>query len=306
MERRSSDADAVRYRPGGKSKRVENCSAARHPSALTEPVDLDADSDKRPDIEIHLPKKTLLVDVTFIHPSAQSYRKQIATRGVEAVGDQRDAVKHAKYYGIAARHDMKFAGFVMYTLGGWHKSAIGVLNAMRQAVEPVYCLLSPLDWANQLKDHIAIAVQRGNADIMVTAAMRDRQYERHGRPRSRPVHARAVTYTAAAVAPAAAGIDSLSSPSDSSADGDRDDDVPMTAVNATLAGLRLAAADDAVVNAAAAVQDVHSVCDVNAAAPADLAAPTDLVMMPAELDADLSLRQAVSAVGGAVELDSDE
>ena len=138
-------------------------------------------------------------------------------------------------------------------------------------------------------------------EIMVTAAMRDRQYERHGRPRSRPVHARAVTYTAAAVAPAAAGIDSLSSPSDSSADGDRDDDVPMTAVNATLAGLRLAAADDAVVNAAAAAQDVHSVCDVNAAAPADLAAPTDLVMMPAELDADLSAAQA----NGAAELDSD-
>ena len=86
--------------------------------SLTEPVDLDADSDKRPDLEIRLPKKTLLVDVAFIHPSAQSYRKQIATRGVEAVGDQRDAVKHAKYDGIAARHDMKFAGFVMYTLGG--------------------------------------------------------------------------------------------------------------------------------------------------------------------------------------------
>ena len=47
-------------------------------------------------------------------------------------------------------------------------------------------------------------------------------------------------------------------------------------------------------------------CAVNAAVPADLAAPTDLVMMPARLDADLSLRQAVSAVGGAVELDSDE
>ena len=136
-----------------------------------------------------------------------------------------------------------------------------MLNAMRQAVEPVYCLLSPLDWANQLKDHIAIAVQRGNADIMVTAAMRDRQYERHGRPRSRPVHARAVTYTAAA-APAAAGIDSLSSPSDSSADCERDDDVPMTAVGASLAELSLMAADDAVVNAATAAQDVHSVCAV--------------------------------------------
>ena len=112
-------------------------------------------------------------------------------------------------------------------------------------------------------------MQRGNADIMVTTAMRDRQYERHGRPRSRPVHARAVAYMAAAVAPAAAGIDSLSSPSDSSADCERDDDVPMTAVSATLAELSLTAADDAVVNAAAAAQDVHSVCAVNAAAPAD-------------------------------------
>jgi hypothetical protein len=280
--------------------------------SLTEPVDLDADSDKRPDLEIHLPKKTLLVDVSFVHPSAQSYLKAVAKRGVEAVGDQRDAVKHAKYDAIAARHDMKFAGFVMYTLGGWHKSAIGVMNAMRQAVEPVFCPLSPLDWAHQLKDHIAIAVQRGNADIMVTAAQRDRHYELHGRPHSRPVRARAVTYAAAASAPAGAAVESLSSPSDSWAGCEKDDDMPMTAVSATLAELSLMAADDVVVNAAAAAQDVHSVCAVNVAVPADvvtvrvdaarkldligcdavdavsaadLAVPTDAVMLPAESDA---------------------
>ena len=84
---------------------------------------------------------TSLLFTRLLNPASST----VATRGVEAVGEQRDAVKHAKYDGIAARHDMKFAGFVLYTLGGWHKSAIGVLNAMRQAVEPVYCLLPPLD-----------------------------------------------------------------------------------------------------------------------------------------------------------------
>ena len=36
--------------------------------SLTEPVDLDADSEKRPDLEIRLPKKTLLVDVQASSP----------------------------------------------------------------------------------------------------------------------------------------------------------------------------------------------------------------------------------------------
>ena len=285
--------------------------------SLTEPVDLDADSNKRPDLEIHLPKKTLLVDVTIVHPSAQSYRAAVAKRGVEAVGDQRDAGKHGKYDAMAARHVMDFAGFVLYTLGGWHKSAIRVLNAMKQAVEPVYCPLSPLEWAYQLKDHIAIAVQRGNADIMVTAAQRDRHYELHcdRRPHARPVHAHTAAYYAAA------------------ADCRNDDDEPMPAVSAAVDERKTAGS--AVMDAAAAAQDVHSVCAGSSAVPADdavmvhaCAAPlldqnacdavdavsaaadldvlTDDEMMPAASAAELPPRQAARAVVGAVERDSDE
>jgi hypothetical protein len=143
--------------------------------ARTEPAALCHDSNKRPDIQIDLPAETLLSDVTISHPSTKSWRKVAAKRGVEAVGDEREVEKDDKYAAMAKAIDMEFIPFVLYTYGGFHSSALKVIQKMAESLDPACCLLSRAEWKRMLMQHIAIAVQRGNADIMIQASQRSRE-----------------------------------------------------------------------------------------------------------------------------------
>jgi hypothetical protein len=46
---------------------------------------------------------------------------------------------------------------------------------MAESLDPACCLLSRAEWKRMLMQHIAIAVQRGNADIMIQASQRSRE-----------------------------------------------------------------------------------------------------------------------------------
>jgi hypothetical protein len=146
-------------------------------SARTEPAELCHDSNKRPDIQVDLPDKTLLSDVTITHPSTKAWRTTTAhhKRTVEPVGDKREADKNESYLDMADSNDMEFIPFVLYTYGGFHSSALAVVNKMVATLEPARCLLSASQWKHQLMATIAIAVQRGNADIMIKASQRLRE-----------------------------------------------------------------------------------------------------------------------------------
>ena len=160
---------------------------------LTEPADLCDTDGRRPDIEFHLPGEApLLIDVTIHHPTAPSYRRVAAKHGADKVADGRSARKSDKYDGIADSNGMRFIPFVVSTYGGWHKSAKSVLRRLIAAMEPAYCLLSRADWQRQLTQQVAIAIQRGNAAIMIHAAHRDQHNALHGSPRRR--HARTRSY----------------------------------------------------------------------------------------------------------------
>jgi hypothetical protein len=143
--------------------------------ARTEPAALCHDSNKRPDIQIDLPARTLLSDVTISHPSTKSFRTVAAKRGVEAVGDEREVEKDNNYAAMAKAIDMEFIPFVLYTYGGFHSSALKVIQRMAESLDPACCLLSRAEWKRMLMQHIAIAVQRGNADIMIQASQRSRE-----------------------------------------------------------------------------------------------------------------------------------
>jgi len=181
---------------------------------LTEPAHLSATDGKRPDVEFHLPDSQLLIDVTISHASAPSYRRTVAQHGVDRHGDDRATVKSDKYASIAESNDMQFDPFVLLTSGGWDDSAKRVLRKLMAAVEPAYCLLSRRDWTDQLTQQIAVAIQRGNAAIMINAAHRDRQYAVHGRPSARRPRVRTLPPRTASVAPAdsASASRPLSSP----------------------------------------------------------------------------------------------
>ena len=149
----------------------------------TEPAELCPDSDKRPDIQIDLPDKTILADVTITHPTAKTWRKVVAARGVESVGDARERDKDDRYSEMAAALDMEFCSIVLYTYGGFHKSAMRLVSDLVAAFDPAMCLISRDEYRTALLQQIAVAVQRGTAGIMIRDAMRIRGsvYGRLGR-----------------------------------------------------------------------------------------------------------------------------
>lgn len=139
-----------------------------------EPRHLSARDDSRPDIQVDLPDLTLLGDVTISHPLAKRWRQQTAARGVESVGDDREAEKNDSYAQMAAELDMHFSAIVLYTYGGFHHTTLSFIQRLGGALDPATCLMSLTEWKRSIKEHIAIAVQRGTADIMIRESQRVR------------------------------------------------------------------------------------------------------------------------------------
>jgi len=142
--------------------------------ARIEPFNLCDDDQHRPDIQLDLPEYTLLGDVTISHPNAACWRAQAADRGVEAVGDARAAEKDGTYAPMAAALEAVFAPFVLYTYGGFHKSALSFIDALGAAYDPAVAIVSLSAWKEDLKDRIAVCVQRHTANILIDDARRAR------------------------------------------------------------------------------------------------------------------------------------
>jgi hypothetical protein len=151
---------------------VDLCRAAGL-TARTEPADLAPDRDLRPDIQVDLPERTLLGDVTVRHPAAKMWRKDGASaRGVVAVGDQVATQKQNKYAALARDLDMAFKPLVFYTYGGFHDSTMSFIKSVTRAIDPATSLISAVEWRETLLSALAIAVQRWTARIMIDAAQR--------------------------------------------------------------------------------------------------------------------------------------
>ena len=135
--------------------------------ARVEPYNLSEDDASRPDIQLDLPKCSLLADVTISHPCAARWRTAAADRGVEDVGDARSAEKDDSYGPMATALGVRFTPFVLYTYGGFHKSALSTIEQMAAAYDPAVALVSLTAWKEELKDRIAVCVQRCTADIVI-------------------------------------------------------------------------------------------------------------------------------------------
>jgi hypothetical protein len=94
--------------------------------------------------------------VTISHPLAKMWQRVAASRGVEAVGDARETEKDNLYADMAEQLDMKFGAFVLYTYGGFHRSALSFIKRMGSAVEPATCLTSFTQWKQDLMERVAI------------------------------------------------------------------------------------------------------------------------------------------------------
>ena len=86
-------------------------------SPRVEPAQLCHDSAKRPDIQLDLPVRTLLGDITIIHPLAPSNYRKPNSRVVERIGDEAEALKNGKYKALVESQDIRFSPLVFYSLG---------------------------------------------------------------------------------------------------------------------------------------------------------------------------------------------
>jgi len=194
------------------------CSLMGCPSRI-EPLGCSDDSNERPDIQMDLMDDTVLADVTITHAAAKSHRKAVAAqRSADCVGDASETRKNRKYAEDARQQHKKFLPFVLYTYGGFHRTALTVISAMANSLEPARCLLSPAAWRHQLMQSIAIAIQRGNAGIMVTAsqqrraAMHDRLVSRNRLKYEQPSAGGLRHEVSSAAAAATAALRSVSQP----------------------------------------------------------------------------------------------
>jgi Reverse transcriptase (RNA-dependent DNA polymerase) len=157
-------------------------------SVRTEPGGLDHGSKKRPDLQISLPDHTLLGDVTITHPSSRTHRDMASAKGAAAVGDASAARKNTKYDKLSSLTEMKFLPIVLYTYGGFHRSATKFIKCLVDSLDPATSLVSRLEFKQALKEHIAIALQRGNADVMIRASQRQRDSQLDGPLRTPAKH----------------------------------------------------------------------------------------------------------------------
>ena len=75
---------------------------------------------------------------------------------------------------------MELLPIVLYTYGGFHDSTNKFIKSLVDSLDPATSLVSRLEFKQALKQHIAIAIQRGNADVMIKGSQQQRA--------SKPLH----------------------------------------------------------------------------------------------------------------------
>ena len=129
---------------------------------------LDPHSTKRPDLLIVFPGRMLLVDVVVTHSLTGSR----ITRGQSAVVIKQTE-KHKKYAGVASWLGAELLNLSVDTCGGMASHAVKLVEAIGEEGERC----SASTWSSghikrMLLGSIAVAVQRGNAMVMLNGYTR--------------------------------------------------------------------------------------------------------------------------------------
>jgi hypothetical protein len=125
---------------------------------------------KRPDLDILLPNRQLLVDVTVVHPAAPSRKSKIRLSAVAAA----ETKKHRDYSSLARLHGASLSAFAVETYGGFGKQAGELLTLLQQTLR----YSSSGGSSNRgIAEALAVALQQGNALVMRTGALAARRVE---------------------------------------------------------------------------------------------------------------------------------
>ena len=138
--------------------------------AIKEPTHLSGSGDHtRPDLQLALNGQRYLVDVTIRHPGCKTNIQHGSARQQLAAAHKGETEKKAKYAAMAKAQQASFIPFAVETYGGLGKSARKLINQIVAAAEDQQQLLSSEEIRKELTGSVAIAVQKGNAKILLAA-----------------------------------------------------------------------------------------------------------------------------------------
>jgi hypothetical protein len=131
-------------------------------SPIVEPCGYDASDNRRPDIFAIINGRSTFIDVVVVNPSAPSHRKKRPL----AAAEYYVKLKVDKYRGLAESNDAVIIAFVVETGGGYSDSAKHVIDDIVAHALNHAAAYSAKSIRDELKDTIAIAIQKGNAMAM--------------------------------------------------------------------------------------------------------------------------------------------
>ena len=137
-------------------------------SLTRSPRDLSGNGDHtRPDLQLVLNGRQLLVDVTIRHPACKTNIMHGSARQQLAAAHKGEAEKKAKYAAMAKTQQAEFLPFAVETYGGLGKAARKLRKRIASSAEEGPQMLSEKEVRRELRGSVAIAVQKGNANIIL-------------------------------------------------------------------------------------------------------------------------------------------
>ncbi len=109
----------------------------------------------------------MLLDVTIRHPACKTNIMHGSAEQQLAAAHKGEAEKKAKYTAMAKTQQAEFLPFAVETYGGLGKAARKVMKRIASAAEVGPQMLSEKEALRELKGAVAIAVQKGNANIIL-------------------------------------------------------------------------------------------------------------------------------------------
>ena len=122
-------------------------------------------SQKRPDLWIEIAGQCYLLDVTVRHPLAPSHVDDCAKDGKKILEDA-EAEKQRVYRGLAENMRAKFFAFAVETTGRLGKEALAFIKILIREGAKYKNVWAPKEVVEGIYRTVAIAVARGNADIV--------------------------------------------------------------------------------------------------------------------------------------------
>ena len=161
--------------------------------AVREPVGLEFDDGRRPDLQLVFPVQHVLTDAVVVHPMAPGYVSKGTSLSVTGAACAHQHKKKQKYMKTAARHEAMLLPFAVETCGGMAPDAVRLLRLIARAGHEQLGMLPAQHIVRQLAGAVAMAVQRGTAMVYLsryiravarpaaggTGKQRDRRLEEH-------------------------------------------------------------------------------------------------------------------------------